>query len=64
VAAVVPTGSAPPEEAWLQRLQARARESLADYKQPRQLLILPELPRNALGKVLKPALRTMAERAR
>jgi malonyl-CoA/methylmalonyl-CoA synthetase len=32
-------------------------KSLAKYKQPRKLLIIPELPRNTMGKVLKNILR-------
>jgi long-chain acyl-CoA synthetase len=35
------------------------RERLADYKLPRQVMILPELPRNATGKILKTHLREM-----
>jgi long-chain acyl-CoA synthetase len=33
------------------------RERLADYKVPRQVNVLPALPRNATGKILKTALR-------
>lgn len=33
------------------------RERLADYKVPRQINVLPALPRNATGKILKTALR-------
>jgi len=36
------------------------RERLADYKVPRKILILPALPRNATGKILKTTLREMA----
>ena len=36
------------------------RGKLADYKVPRQINILPALPRNATGKVLKTTLREMA----
>ena len=32
-------------------------ERLADYKVPREYAVIPELPRNALGKVLKRVLR-------
>jgi long-chain acyl-CoA synthetase len=44
------------------RLDERAviehcRGRLADYKKPRQVIFVNELPRNALGKVLKSALR-------
>ena len=35
------------------------RERLADYKLPRQVTILPDLPRNATGKILKTHLRQM-----
>jgi acyl-CoA synthetase (AMP-forming)/AMP-acid ligase II len=34
-------------------LQTFCRERLADYKVPRRITFLPELPRNATGKVLK-----------
>jgi acyl-CoA synthetase (AMP-forming)/AMP-acid ligase II len=33
------------------------RERLADYKVPRHVHVLPALPRNATGKILKTALR-------
>jgi long-chain acyl-CoA synthetase len=36
------------------------RSRLADYKVPRQILVLPALPRNATGKILKTTLREMA----
>jgi long-chain acyl-CoA synthetase len=36
------------------------RERLADYKIPRQINILPALPRNATGKILKTTLRTLS----
>jgi long-chain acyl-CoA synthetase len=35
------------------------RERLADYKLPREIIILPELPRNDTGKILKTRLREM-----
>jgi long-chain acyl-CoA synthetase len=37
------------------------RRKLADYKVPRQVLLLASLPRNATGKILKTALREMAQ---
>ncbi|MEM7052667.1 MAG: acyl-CoA synthetase [Acidobacteriota bacterium] len=40
----------------LDDLRAWAGERLAPYKLPTRLVCLPELPRNALGKVTKPAL--------
>ncbi|MDB6053600.1 MAG: acetoacetyl-CoA synthetase / long-chain-fatty-acid--CoA ligase [Verrucomicrobiales bacterium] len=41
------------------------KEHLADYKVPRKIKILPALPRNPTGKILKPALKEMlnAEKA-
>jgi len=36
------------------------RERIADYKLPRKTVVLPTLPRNATGKVLKTVLREMA----
>ena len=35
------------------------RDRLADYKVPRKVVVLPALPRNATGKILKTSLRTM-----
>jgi acyl-CoA synthetase (AMP-forming)/AMP-acid ligase II len=49
-AAVVPAGPTPPSP---EALTAWVAEHLADYKKPRQIVMLPELPRNALGKVRK-----------
>ncbi len=40
-------------------LQQFARRKLADYKVPRRVVILPELPRNATGKILKTRLREL-----
>lgn len=40
----------------LDALRAWGKERLASYKVPTQLLLLPELPRNAMGKVTKPDL--------
>lgn len=50
-AAVVPAPGPPPE---LDELREWARERLAPYKLPTRLLLLDDLPRNALGKVVKP----------
>jgi long-chain acyl-CoA synthetase len=41
-----------------------ARERLADFKVPRRLEVLPALPRNATGKILKTELRRMIESAK
>ncbi|HEY6459585.1 MAG TPA: AMP-binding protein, partial [Polyangiaceae bacterium] len=38
-------------------LRGFAKERLAPYKVPRQVLLVKELPRNAIGKVVKPVLR-------
>jgi malonyl-CoA/methylmalonyl-CoA synthetase len=42
-------------------LRAWAKERLAAYKIPRELLLLDELPRNAMGKVIKTEVRTLFE---
>ena len=43
-------------------IQQFVREKLADYKVPKRVMVLPALPRNATGKVLKTALREMARK--
>ncbi|GAA3205316.1 AMP-binding protein [Actinocorallia longicatena] len=48
--------SAPPS---LDDLTAWCRDRLAPYKKPTRLLLVDALPRNASGKVLKPALRAL-----
>jgi long-chain acyl-CoA synthetase len=40
-------------------IQQFLRKRLADYKVPRKIILLPALPRNATGKILKTALRQM-----
>ena len=45
------------EEKTLQRF---VKGRLADYKVPRQVVLLPALPRNATGKILKTRLRELA----
>jgi long-chain acyl-CoA synthetase len=44
-------------------VRAFLRRKLADYKLPRRLMVLPALPRNAAGKVLKTSLRELAAAA-
>jgi malonyl-CoA/methylmalonyl-CoA synthetase len=53
-AAIVPAAPGPPPS--LEALAAWVGARLADYKRPRQLVVLDALPRNALGKVLKHAI--------
>ncbi|MGZ8899801.1 MAG: AMP-binding enzyme, partial [Limisphaerales bacterium] len=40
------------------------RGKIADYKVPRNITVIPALPRNATGKVLKTTLREMARAAK
>jgi malonyl-CoA/methylmalonyl-CoA synthetase len=40
-------------------VRAWAKERIAPYKVPRELVVVDELPRNAMGKVTKPALVTL-----
>ncbi len=56
VAFVAANDGAVLEERALQRF---VRQKLADYKVPRKVVVLPALPRNATGKILKTSLRTM-----
>lgn len=43
-------------------LRAWAKERLAPYKVPTKMLLLEDLPRNAMGKTMKPAVRKLFER--
>jgi long-chain acyl-CoA synthetase len=45
-------------------LQQFLRERLADYKVPKRIALMPALPRNATGKVLKPELKKIAAQDR
>lgn len=54
LAVVVPAGDQPPT---LEELNLFAAERLARFKLPKALAITPDLPRNATGKVSRPALR-------
>jgi long-chain acyl-CoA synthetase len=56
VAFVVANDGAVLEEKAIQQF---VRRKLADYKVPRKVVVLPALPRNATGKVLKTALREL-----
>ncbi|WP_439111855.1 malonate--CoA ligase [Lentibacter sp.] len=53
VAVVVPSD----QSLTLEAIQAVTSEKLAKFKQPKHILLLPELPRNTMGKVQKKALR-------
>jgi malonyl-CoA/methylmalonyl-CoA synthetase len=60
VAAVVlrpAAGPSPSPEALLEELSSFCGRSLADYKRPREVRVVEELPRNALGKVQKHKIR-------
>jgi len=60
VACVVRRGDVPCTDA---DLKAHVRERLAPYKVPKDVIFLPELPKNALGKVVKPELKRQIEKA-
>ena len=45
----------------LEALRAWAKEQLAPYKVPREFRLVADLPRNAMGKVTKPEVRTLFE---
>ena len=53
VAFVVPAGTAPGTDSLPGALRRLAAEQLAFYKRPKQIHLTAELPRNALGKVVK-----------
>jgi long-chain acyl-CoA synthetase len=56
VAFVAASDGATLEEAAMQHF---VRRRLADYKVPRKFIVLPQLPRNATGKILKTTLRDL-----
>jgi len=56
VAFIAPNDGAVLEEKAVRQF---ARKRLADYKVPRKVVVLPSLPRNATGKILKTTLRQM-----
>ena len=60
VAAVVSEDGA--EEVTGEELVAHCREHLAGYKCPKEIRFVPELPRNAMGKVQKQVLKDMFDR--
>jgi long-chain acyl-CoA synthetase len=56
IAFVAATDGAVLEEKALQQF---VRNKLADYKVPRRVILMPALPRNATGKILKTSLRKL-----
>jgi long-chain acyl-CoA synthetase len=56
IAYVAPNDGAVLEEGTLQHF---VRRKLADYKVPRKFVVMPALPRNATGKILKTSLRNL-----
>jgi long-chain acyl-CoA synthetase len=48
----------------VEELEALCAERLAKYKRPVAIEVLDELPKNAIGKIDKPALRHLAQRRR
>lgn len=57
---VIAVGSADPTELTPERFIAWSREQMANFKVPRHVFVVEELPRNATGKVLKTQLRADA----
>lgn len=55
IAVVVPLEGAKPD---LSSLHSRVAERLAKYKQPKEVIVIDELPRNTMGKVQKNVLRS------
>jgi len=50
----------PGSELSVEAVRALLRSSLSSYKQPRRVIFLEALPRNAMGKVVRPELRRLA----
>lgn len=49
----------PEQELDIEGIRQKIGKSLAQFKQPQKLVVVPELPRNTMGKVQKKALREM-----
>jgi len=58
-AAVLPAAGSRGETLSSEEVRAFARERLAPYKVPKEVLVVEELPRNAMGKVTKPGVRAL-----
>jgi acyl-CoA synthetase (AMP-forming)/AMP-acid ligase II len=61
VAFVEPRSDARSDETLAPELEALCRENLAKYKQPVDWYFIDELPRNAMGKIVKPLLKERLE---
>jgi acyl-CoA synthetase (AMP-forming)/AMP-acid ligase II len=61
VAFIVPRRGYKPD---LQNVQAHCTASLADYKKPRRVVLLDEIPKNAGGKTIRSALATLIPEGR
>jgi fatty-acyl-CoA synthase len=57
VSAVVVSREGAAGESLRDELEEHAREKLADYKRPKHIFFVEDLPRNAAGKILKRELR-------
>lgn len=55
IAVLVPEGNTPPD---LAAIRDRLKTKLADYKRPKEYILMDALPRNTMGKVQKKILRT------
>ncbi|WP_432257834.1 class I adenylate-forming enzyme family protein [Cupriavidus sp. TMH.W2] len=64
VAVIVPAPGAPREALAAGPLRELLAARIARFKLPREVVLLDDLPRSALGKVLKPQLRAMLEAQR
>ncbi|MCY1255433.1 Long-chain-fatty-acid--CoA ligase [compost metagenome] len=64
VAVIVPAPGAPPDALGAEPLRELLAMRIARFKLPREVVLLDDLPRSALGKVLKPQLRAMLEAQR
>jgi len=59
VAAIVPRDPLPAPQPLLASISALVSTRLADFKKPRALVVLSELPRNSMGKLLKSRIKAM-----
>ncbi|MNN18868.1 Long-chain-fatty-acid--CoA ligase FadD13 [compost metagenome] len=64
VAVIVPAPGAPPDALGAEPLRELLAMRIARFKLPREVVLLDDLPRSALGKVMKPQLRALLESQR